>query len=171
MNFYLDFLKILVGSILGSSLTNYFNLRKSQKDLCLRVYERWISNPLYQERNEVLSQLQAFFNRPVPNGFKKSDEPFKLSGLQYLSKLSDSERLAYISPDLIEKLIHVMIFFADLNKLMKFKLIDIKLAKTLFKDTILPWYQYFDQVEFDEIEPIEYNYVFREVESLKKKVE
>lgn len=63
-----------------------------------------------------------------------------------------------------------MIFFADLNKLMKSRLIDVKLSQTLFKDTILPWYKYIDKIEFDleEIEYSEYIYVISEVNSLRE---
>ena len=64
MNFVFDLdliVNISLGTILGVLLTAYFNEKKSKRDLCIQVYERWISSPLYQNRNEVLRQLKVFF--------------------------------------------------------------------------------------------------------------
>ena len=60
-----------------------------------------------------------------------------------------------------------MMFFTDLNKLMRLKLVDVKLSQTIFRDTILPWYKYLDKLEFDQIEEIEYS-VVSNINSLKE---
>lgn len=165
-----DFISnILFGAIGGSLLTAWSNGRKSKKDLCIKVYERWIGNPLYQERTEVLKQLKAFFDRPPALGCQWSERKVKLSELRFLSQPSHNyQPPQYLSEDFVENFILVMTFFADLNKLAKSGLIDVKLLQTLFRDTVLPWYRYVDRLEFDLIVDDEYDFVVLGVDSLRK---
>ncbi|MGL4882885.1 MAG: hypothetical protein ACRC8K_17770, partial [Waterburya sp.] len=113
MNFDFDFLsKIVLGTILGSCLTAWFNREKNKRDLCIQVYEKWISNPLYQDRKEVLRQLKTFFDQPLPPGYHWSHEyeKIKLFELKYLSTPSHNYQPQNFSEDFIDKFIYVMIF-------------------------------------------------------------
>ena len=169
MDFDLLFLcKLIFGTILGSILIDWFNRQKSKRDLCIQIYERWISSPLYENRNDVLKQLKSFFDKPPAIGCQWSDRKIKLSELKFLSQPSQNYQPQDFSKDFIDKFIQVMIFFADLNKLIKSGLINKQLLQILFKDTILPWYKYIDKLEFDQIEKIEYSFVVSEINSLKE---
>ncbi len=161
---------ILFGAFSGSILTAIITHEKSKKDFCLKVYEQWISNPLSQNRSEVLSQLKAFFDEPLPDGGKWSDRKIKLSELHYLSKPSPNYQPQIFSQDFVSKFISILIFLDDLNKFLKSGLIDIKLTQILFTSNILPWYKYIERIEFDRIENIEYLFTISEINSLKKKL-
>ncbi len=165
-----DFIfNILFGAVGGSLLTAWVNGRKGKKDLCIKVYERWISNPLYQDHTDVMKQLKAFFDQPPAYGCQWSERKVRLSELKFLSQPSHNyQPPQYLSEDFIEKFILVMVFFADLNKLAKSGLIDVKLLQTLFRDTVLPWYKYVDRLEFDLIVEVEYSFVVSGIYSLQK---
>ncbi len=169
-DFTFDFIsKILLGSLLGTLLTAWFASRRSKRDLCIQLYERWISNPLYQNRNEVFRQLKDFFDIPLPPGYKFSDEKVKFSELQYLSKEQPNYKSKF-SENFVNEFIQVIMFFADLNKLMRQDLVDAKLSRIIFMDTIIPWYKYLNKIEFDLIDGIEYGFIGSQLKSLEKRL-
>jgi hypothetical protein len=154
MNFDADFSsKIaasLFGAILGSSVTAWWTNRRNQRDLCLKVYERWTSSSLIQNRKRAFKPLKQFFEPILLEPDKHSTELVKLSELQYLSKPhSNYQPAEYWSEDFIDDFLQVTTFLGDLSKLMKRNLVDVKLSRELFRDTVLPWYRYFERLEFD----------------------
>ena len=91
----------------------------------------------------------------------------KLSDLQFLSRPSHNYKPAeYWSEDFIDDFLQVTTFLCDLNKLMKRKLIDKQISRVIFRDTVLPWYKYFDKLEFDLSNEIDIDYLKSEIISL-----
>lgn len=176
MNFDTDLtFKILAplsGAFLGSCLTAWLTNKRNQRDLCLKIYERWTSTSLSQSRKNAFRPLQIFFEPILQEPDKYSKELIKLSELQLLSKPSNNyQPREYWSEDFIDDLLQVVVFFCDLNKLMKERLIDARLSRVIFRDTVLPWYKYFDKLEFDLSNEMNSDHLKSEIASLRRLIQ
>lgn len=159
--------KVLLGAIVGSCLTAWWTNKRNKRDLCLKVYERWNSASLSQNRKRAFKSLQKFFELFFLNPDIYSDELVKLSQLQFLSKPSHNyEPAEYWSEDFIDDFLQVTTFLCELNKLMKQNLVDVRLSRVIFRDTILPWYKYFDKLEFDLSNEMDTEHLKLEIASL-----
>jgi hypothetical protein len=157
----------LLGGVFGSCLTACWTNKRNQKDLCLKVYERWTSTSLSQSRKKAFKPLQIFFEPIFLEPDKWSNKLVKLSELQSLSKPSYNYKpREYWSEDFINDFLQVTTFLCDLNKLMKEKLVDVRLSRIIFRDTVLPWYKYFDKLEFDLSNEMDSEHLKSEISSL-----
>ena len=175
MNFTSDIISKIIfsslaGSLVGTVLTSWFTDKRNKRDLSVKVYERWISNPLYSHRIDVFNQLKAFFDISIPSGYKLSEQKVKLSDLKYLSKKRHNYQPLF-SEDFIINFVQILTFFSDLSKLMRQNLIDVELSQTFFRNSILPWYKYLNKIEFDSIEESEYSFIYSEIILLKDMLE
>ena len=157
----------LVGVFVGSCLTAWWTNKRNQRDLSLKLYERWTGTSLTQSRKKAFKPLQIFFEPDFSEPDKWSKSLVKLSELDYLSKPNNNyQSREYWSEDFIDEFLQVITFLCDLNKLIKEDLVDIRLLRVIFKDTVLPWYKYFDKLEFDLSNEMDNNYLKLEISSL-----
>jgi hypothetical protein len=155
------------GAVFGSCLTAWWTSRRNQKDLCLKAYERWNGAFLSQCRKKAFKPLRTFFDPILSESDKYSNELVKLSELKYLSEPRANNKPAeYWSEEFIDDFLQVATFLCDLNKLMKSNLVDIRLSRVIFRDTILPWYKYFDKLEFDLSNEMSSKYLKSQIDSL-----
>jgi hypothetical protein len=157
----------LSGAVIGSCLTAWWTSRRNQRDLCLKAYERWNSASLSQCRKKVFKPLQTFFDPILLEPDKYSNQLVKLSELKLLSEPRKNHKPAECWPEeFIDDFLQVATFLCDLNKLMESNLVDIRLSQVIFRDTILPWYKYFDKLEFDLSNEMNSKYLKSQIDSL-----
>ena len=105
---------------------------RERRDLTFRMLERWTSVAMRDHRLAAWADLTKKFG--MENG-----EPRATVNLE-IYRRDSAESFRHFSD--------VCQFMSDLNKLFDKDLLDCELARLLFSDSVFPWFDYIDQIDF-----------------------
>lgn len=106
--------------------------KRERQNLCLSLLERWNSEHLVKQRSTAWNYLHS---KSVPD----SKDTIFLGEISYSNELEKRE--------IYDAIVQVSHFFADLRALWVQKLLDDKLAVTLFGHSIRVWFQFLKRVD------------------------